>query len=118
MKDLPAFLLNASDLMMETNGFTCSELGAYLRLLLSEWVNGPLPSDVNKLARKCGIPASMFKKMWLATVNFKFEANGNGTLISPWLEQIRERQRKYQELQSKKGKRSAEVRQEKGTATA
>jgi len=113
MNQSPAFLIYASDLLTATNSWTPAELGIYLRLLLTSWVNGPLPSDVRKLSRICGIPTGTFKKMWDRTVSWKFENNGNGELRNQWLEEVREKQAKFRELQREKGIKGAEKRWEK-----
>ncbi len=106
----PAFQLYASDFYMDTSGWTCTEVGAYFRLLMSEWVNGPLPNDTEHLARIAQIDHGNFKKLWRPTIEEKFVPNGNGTLINNRLERVRERQRKYRESQAQKGKYGAEKR--------
>ena len=110
MSKPPAFQFYASDFYVDTNSWTCTEVGLYMRLLMSEWVNGPLPNDTERLARAAGMDHGNFKKLWCPIVKGKFVENGNGTLINLRLEQVRENQSKFRESQSEKGKRSAKKR--------
>ncbi len=41
----PAFQLFAADALVDTASWTVDEVGIYFRLLMTEWVNGPLPND-------------------------------------------------------------------------
>jgi hypothetical protein len=109
-KDLPSFLLNASDRLIESNGWSPSEIGVYFRLILNSWLNGALPEDTKRLCKLCGISFPSFKKMWDTTLKFKLQGNGNGTLIIPWLEEVRRKQRTFRELCGEHGKKSAEKR--------
>jgi uncharacterized protein YdaU (DUF1376 family) len=99
----PAFQMYASDFLVDTNDWTVDEVGIYLRLLLSEWVNGALPNDEKRLSRIAGCNYQKFKKKW-SVIASKFEQNGNQKLINKRLELEREKQDKYRELQSEKGK--------------
>ncbi len=102
----PAFQLYASDFYVDTNTWTIEEVGIYTRLLLSEWVNGGLPDDAVRLARASGCGTKKFQKSW-GSIQFKFHRNGNGLLVNDRLEDEREKQSKYKESQSQKGKLSA-----------
>ena len=132
MKDGPAFQMYAADLYVDTNSWTTHELGVYTRLLMSEWVNGPLPDDAVKLSRISGCSIKKFLKAW-PVVREKFQnssflesksgssieidnpLSGTPQLINPRLEGEREKQRKYKELQSQKGKMSAQSRFNRGS---
>lgn len=109
LKDGPAFQFYASDFLVGTNTWTVDEVGVYIRLLASEWENGGLPGDTKRLSRASGCSQKRFVKCWL-TVSQKFHVNGHGLLINDRLESVREEQRKYRELQSDKGKLSAQKR--------
>jgi len=102
----PAFQLYASDFYIDTNSWTVDEVGIYTRLLLSQWVNGGLPNDIRRLARVAGCNLNRFKKAW-SQVQVKFHLNGKGIYINDRLENEREKQLKFKELQSDKGKKSA-----------
>jgi uncharacterized protein YdaU (DUF1376 family) len=110
MNKPPAFQFYASDFYVDTNSWTCTEVGLYMRLLMSEWVNGPLPNDTERLARASGMDHGNFKKLWCPLVKGKFVENGNGTLINLRLERVRENQSKYRESQAEKGRHSAKKR--------
>ena len=108
----PAFQLYAADFYMDTVGWTCEEVGIYFRLLMAEWVNGPLQNDPVRLAKTCQISTKKF------IVNFnrlatKFVQNEEGFLINIRLEQTREKQEFFQESQRLKGKKSGEKRNKK-----
>ena len=77
----PAFQLYASDFYVDTAGWTTAQVGAYFRLLLAEWVNGPLSSNMADLARIAGIPDTRtMYKMWSAKLGKKFILNGGNLL--------------------------------------
>jgi len=109
MGKAPAFQLYASDFYIDTNSWTVDELGIYTRLLLSQWVNGALPSEENRLARIAGCGVKRFLAGW-SQVQVKFHLNGNGTYINDRLEEERAKQVEYKELQSLRGKKSANKR--------
>lgn len=60
----PAFQLYAADFYMDTVSWSATEVGAYFRLLMHEWVNGPLPNNMNQLARIAGIDVKTMKASW------------------------------------------------------
>jgi len=107
----PAFQLYASDFYMDTAGWTVAQVGAYTRLLMYEWVNGPIPCDMASLARIAGISdARTMYKMWSGTMGKKFISNGGNLLFNKRLEEEREKQAKRKEIQTEKGKHGAEKR--------
>ena len=93
----------ASDFLVDTNDWTVDEVGIYLRLLLSEWVNGELPNDERRLARIAGCSYQKFKKKW-SKLECKFEIKNSVFLINKRLEREREKQDNYRKLQAEKGK--------------
>lgn len=115
----PAFQFYAAKFLAETSSWSAAEVGAYVRLLSSQWVNGWISADVKKLGRTCGLPGVTFKKLWGETLSLMFEKTANGTLINRDLEDIRETQRRYRESLSIRGKAGAEKRWDKdGEANA
>jgi uncharacterized phage protein (TIGR02220 family) len=100
-KDGPSFQLYAADLYVDTNEWSCEELGAYTRLLMSQWVNGDLPSDEERLKRITLQDAKSFRKV-SATVLQKFKHTEGGRLINLRLEETRQNQRIYREQQKNK----------------
>ena len=110
MGKAPAFQFYAADFFMDTNSWTPSQVGAYCRLLMYEWVNGSLPAQIGKLARIAGIDPRNMQKMWSAEIAKKFTTDGAGMLVNLRLEEERQKQLKYRELQSERGKIGAEKR--------
>lgn len=92
----PAFQTYAADYYMDTAHWTVEEVGIYQRLLLFEWVNGPLPDDKTRLARIAGCSTKKFLKGWLS-ISIKFIPFGTCQLQNKRLEQTREIQQKYSE---------------------
>lgn len=103
----PAFQLYAADFFMDTAGWTPHQVGVYFRLLLHEWVSGPLPSDISSLARLAGADPRNMQKCWHVVVSKKFVRDDANMYINLRLEKTREEQRKYLESQSEKGKKRA-----------
>ena len=87
----PAFQLYAADFDIDTNTWTNEEVGIYFRLLLSEWVNGPLPNDEVKLARIARMSSKRFSFRF-QNIRHKFTQNGDGKLINRRMEEEREKQ--------------------------
>lgn len=114
----PAFQLFASDFYMDTACWTCSEVGAYTRLLFYQWVNGYIPGKISDMARIVKTDPRTMHKMWSARVENKFELNEENLLVNPRLEKERQKQLNYRESQSKKGSLGAEARWSKGMAAA
>jgi uncharacterized protein YdaU (DUF1376 family) len=94
---------------MDTNTWTIDEIGIYTRLLFSEWVNGPLPNDETRLARASGCGVKRFRAGW-SQVKSKFTLTDDDKLFNTRLEDVRVKQKEYQEKQSVKGHKSAEKR--------
>lgn len=109
MAKIPSFPLYAQDFDMDTNTWTNEEVGMYLRLLLSEWINGPLPSDTKKLAQIARISPKKFSNLF-QICSKKFIPDGNGFLINLKMEKIREKVNKYIEQKKKAGMASAQKR--------
>jgi len=109
MPKAPAFQMYPMDFDMDTATWENEEVGAYLRLLFYEWINGSLPNDTYKLAKIVRENTRKFKRKW-EIISIKFIQNGNGQLINRKLEEIREKQAQYIESQREKGLRSAKKR--------
>ena len=72
----PAFQLYASDFYMDTASWSPSEVGIYFRLLIWEWVNGPIPDDLRKMARIAGCDPKTLDTSWKTCIGEKFIING------------------------------------------
>jgi uncharacterized protein YdaU (DUF1376 family) len=105
----PAFPLYASDFDMDTATWENDEVGAYLRLLLYEWVNGGLPEDTYRLSKIVRESEKKFIGKW-KNLSTKFHLNGNGLLVNEKLEFVRQEKAQFIESQREKGKRSAKKR--------
>jgi uncharacterized protein YdaU (DUF1376 family) len=108
----PAFQMYAADFLTDTSHWEADEVGVYTRLLLTQWINGNLPADMNRLARIAGTSVDVMTKIWLV-IGCKFVDDGNGNLINPRLEKSRSDKEAYLRLQSEKGKKSAAARKNK-----
>ena len=109
MSKSPAFRFYASDFFMDTNTWELDEVGLYLRLLMCQWVNGPLPNDNKKLAKIAGISPKKLSNL-IQKVSHKFTSDGNGCFYNKRLEEEREKQSKYLEKQKEHGKKGADSR--------
>lgn len=106
----PAFQLYAADFFVDTAGWTAAQVGAYFRLLLTEWVNGPLSSKITDLARIAGVDHRNMQKMWLMVIAKKFTVNDAGMYINLRLEETRKEQEEWREKQRESGLRGAKER--------
>lgn len=113
MRKPPAFQLYAADFFMDTADWTCVQVGAYIRLLLYEWINGALPSGVSDLARIANIDRRTMAKMWTQKLAKKFQLNEAKMLVNPRLEDERRKQREHREKQEKSGRKGGLKTQEK-----
>ena len=128
MTQPPAFQLYAADFYMDTISWSPEEIGAYLRLLLTEWINGPLENDPKALAAICGlntdknwkrswtrISPKILKKFSIVTQNClknysALNPNDLGKLVNLRLEKEREKQIIWREKSRLGGLKSGEIR--------
>ena len=109
MSKSPAFRLYAADFDMDTNTWTNEEVGVYLRLLLSQWVNKDLPADPKKLSKIARTSLKKFNFVF-RSISHKFHENGDQKLVNLRLEAERVKQVNYFKKQSKSGMKGAEKR--------
>jgi uncharacterized protein YdaU (DUF1376 family) len=105
----PAFQFYAADFDMATRGWLPEEVGVYMRLLCAQWITGPLPKEMRRLAAIAGITAQEFEDIWKNTLGAKFEESEDGYL-NQRLEVVRKEQLEYRETQSENGKLGAKKR--------
>jgi len=105
----PAFQLYAADFYMDIIGWSNEAVGAYLRLLLYEWVNGPIPNDIKILRSASETSPKRFPKV-LKHLKMKFLISPEGRWYNPRLEQTRKEQEEYRKSQQDSGRRGAEIR--------
>ncbi len=94
---------------MDTATWETDEVGAYLRLLLYEWVNGGLPDDTYKLSKIVRESERKFKEKW-KNLSQKFTLDGNGLLVNRRMEEVRQMKAQFIESQREKGVKSAKKR--------
>lgn len=87
------------------------EVGIYLKLLLSQWLDGSLPNNMEDLANICGCQESVMTKSWQRLSDCFTEAD-NGSLYNEFLEEVREEQRDRYEKRSRAGKAGAAAKHE------
>lgn len=100
----PSFPFYASDFLTDTNSWDALEVGIYIRLLSTQWVNGCLPEDLSRLARISGVPDDVFKKAWVY-FSFKFALVSGQGYKNQKLEEVRNEKIAFIEKQKENGKR-------------
>jgi uncharacterized protein YdaU (DUF1376 family) len=103
----PAFQFYPNDFLADPNVVVMSlqERGAYITLLCLCWQPDGLPSDGHQLARMCGVPVTVFRKLWPALERcFRPHPTDQSRLIHPRLEKEREKQETYRRRQSDRGR--------------
>ena len=100
----PAFQFYADDFLAGTLDLSQADVGAYIRLLCHQWNRGSIPVETEKQQRLAGGSVSV-------DVLAKFRLVDGSRLVNERLEQERQKQANYRELQRQKGKLSAESRQ-------
>jgi uncharacterized protein YdaU (DUF1376 family) len=106
----PAFKFYAADFDTDTASWTCEQVGAYLRLLMYEWINGALPESNAQRARIIRIDPRSMQKMWSTVLAKKFTMNHANMYVNPRLEEERSKQEEYRKKQSELGKLGAKVK--------
>ena len=107
---MPAFPLYASDFLTDTREWTDAEVGMYCRLLFTEWVNGSIPANPERLKLLVASDQDEFRQAWEETICHKFESDGNGRLINPRMEKVRKEVIEHKRERSESGKKGAKAR--------
>ncbi len=107
MKNPPAFQFYPSDFLGDPAVIAMSseERGVYMTLLCVAWMEGGIPSDLNKVRRLLRLPTKRFDRIWEG-VSEKWESDGNGRLTNPRMELVRKERQDF----SKKARAAAKVR--------
>lgn len=109
----PAFQFYPKDFMTDENVLLMSntEIGVYIRLLCSCWLEGTLPLDTDSLARMAHMPLKQFTKFWEnSPVKRCFRVGEDGRLHHKRLDEEREKQATHRQRQSDKGIKGAAKR--------
>lgn len=107
----PVFPLYYNDMDRSTRDWTDSEYGCFMRLLVHQWAQGYLPSDMERLCRI----APTAEKNW-AVIGCKFTDIGDGKIQNIRLEKIRNEQIEFKKKQSENGKKGGNPAFKKGYA--
>jgi len=113
----PAFQLYASDFYCDTDDWTVTEVGIYIRLLMSQWVNGDLPPEPSRLARIAGCEVRTLQKCFTQTIAKKLCMNAQGRLQNSRLEKTRTELFEYRKKQEESGRKGGLITQQKARET-
>mgnify|MGYP001573564480 FL=1 len=99
----PAFQIYPKDFLSSSKvrKMSLTEIGAYIVLLLTSWLDGSLPNDPSEIARTLGIKEAQFKRMWTGPLGQCF-AEKNGRLFNERLECERKSQAEFRKKQKDK----------------
>lgn len=106
----PAFQFYPKDFLTDEHVALMSlqERGAYITLICYCWQQGSLPAEHEHLARFCGTPLAVFRRLWPSIAPcFRPHPSQGDRLVHPRLEKERKKQRDFRRLQSEKGRASA-----------
>jgi uncharacterized protein YdaU (DUF1376 family) len=115
LKAPPWFKFFPQDFLVGTAFMSCSETGAYIRMLCYQWTHGSLPNDQEKVARLVGCEDHAVASIW-----HKFGSCEDGAIRNAKLESVRtEQEKKHRSQAINATKRWQNVRKEcNGNATA
>lgn len=106
--NLPAFLFYANDFIGSTAHLEVEVVGAYIRLLCYQWVNGSIPKNPKYIQAIISCSASKFKEIW-EDLSPKFKNCADG-LKNERLESVRKEALEYKDSISKRGQEAAKAR--------
>lgn len=110
MEKPPACLFYWNDFVADTIEWEAAAVGAYVRLLASEWMNGSIPIDTKSLAWIAHLSHTEFERLWNESIRFKFVSIQDGRLINPRMEREREKQEAYRNQRVMAGRASGAAR--------
>lgn len=112
MAKSPAFQMYPADFFADRHVLVmcCEDVGAYVQLMFSAWLEGALPDDVEELAAIAKMPVDRFRISWEKRIARCFEQREDGMWVHPRLEKERAKQQAFREKRIKAGKASAESR--------
>jgi uncharacterized protein YdaU (DUF1376 family) len=90
----PAYPMYAQDFDMDTASWSVTAVGIHLRLLNYSWINGPLPTDTESLARIVRFDHGNFKKVWCPLIISKWTKTEHG-LINSRMESERQKRKQF-----------------------
>lgn len=107
----PAFQFYATDFLSDAPvmAMTLEERGAYITLLCVAWTEQGIPADHRKLARVLHVSTRRFAAIWEA-MEACWRPDGEGRLVNPRMESIREEMRRRSKVASAAGSAGARAR--------
>lgn len=113
---LPWYPMIAGLFATDTDGWPCEDVGAYIRLLNSAWINGGIRADLDAQSRVCGLDRRRFSSIWRRSLADKFKVKmPGGKLSNRKLEAIRAEQMAKTEKYENAGRAGAVARWKKTT---
>jgi uncharacterized protein YdaU (DUF1376 family) len=110
MAKSPAYSMYPDAFEQGTDEMTLSEVGAYIRLLNSQWNKGSVPGDsLDALSRILRCTRSTAKSVW-AVIQVKFVRDEDGKWRNPRLEKERQKQAARRAKLAANGSKGAESR--------
>ena len=109
----PAFQFYAKDWTSSTVSLSLAAKGTHISLLAWSWDNGPVPLDLDAIARIVGANPNQFSSVW-DEVKSRWNTT-NGGRVNARLESERRKQRSFRRLQAAKGRAGAEARLSRGS---
>jgi len=105
----PAFQFYASDFIAATLDWPSDAVGAYMRLLSFQWINGAIPATTARLRAIMGFSDAGGDPLplWETYISAKFEDRGDGMMVNRRLEQVRAEQTAHREKLSARGRKGA-----------
>lgn len=100
----PAFPFYASDFLTDVNSWEANEVGIYIKLLATQWVNGSIPNDKRRISIMAGVTLDELEKAWVI-IGLKFGLCLDNVLKNPKLEETRAAKISFLEKQALNGKK-------------
>ena len=91
------FPLYAADFDTATRAMSATAVGIYIRLLISQWINGSIPASHEQLDRISGVMNLQQFEVYWAEIEHKFQKAGKGKLANRRLEVERKKVLKMSE---------------------
>jgi uncharacterized protein YdaU (DUF1376 family) len=95
---------------------TCTEVGAYIRLLSHCWLSGPIPVDAERRARLMGLDLLDAQRAWI-TLAPKFCETDRG-FVNARMETERRKQKRFFKQQSRKATHRWDLQRQEDDAVA
>jgi uncharacterized protein YdaU (DUF1376 family) len=98
----PAFQFYAGDFLVSTTTLSNAEVGAYIRLLCHQWVNGGIPPDLKLISKIVHENVPRTGRL-MDRIRGKLVLDRDGLLKHPRLEAVRQKQLDYNDIRTVNG---------------